>query len=61
MTLDKFLNDYITLVKEDIEDQKDALTRADNFDLVRHLQGQIVGMNKSLKYLEAAIEKEQNT
>ena len=61
MTLDKFLNDYITLVKEDIEDQKDALTRADHIDLVRHLQGQIVGMNKSLKYLEAAIEKEQKS
>ena len=61
MTLDKFLNDYITLVKEDIEDQKDALTRADSFDLVRHLQGQIVGMNKSLKYLEAAIETERNS
>ena len=61
MIVDRFFQEYITLIREDIEDQKDSLVRADNFETVKHLQGQIEGMKKALKYLEAAIEKQQNS
>ncbi len=60
MIVDRFFQEYIDMVRDDIEDQKNALVRADNFETVKHLQGQIEGMKKALKYLEAAIEKQQN-
>ncbi len=61
MIVDRFFQEYIDMVRDDIEDQKNAFMRADTMNVVNRLQGRIEGMEIALKYLEAAIEKQQNS